>query len=165
MDIELFNFQVEFLFVLCYIEAKERLKMNKKDLQIDGLKNALATLKESWGIYQSDLDSTMKNIVADSCIQRYEYTTETSWKMMKRYLKLEYGKSDVELTINNIFRFMAGYGMIPNWENWKNYYAHRNDTSHEYNPEKARELLETIPGFIVDVEYLIASLEKALETE
>ena len=139
--------------------------MNKKDLQIDGLKNALATLKESWGIYQSDLDNTMKNIVADSCIQRYEYTTEPSWKMMKRYLKLEYGKSDVELTINNIFRFMAGYGMIPNWENWKNYYAHRNDTSHEYNPEKARELLETIPGFIVDVEYLIASLEKALETE
>ena len=107
----------------------------------------------------------MKNIVADSCIQRYEYTIETSWKMMKRYLKLEYGKSDVELTINNIFRFMAGYGMIPNWENWKNYYAHRNDTSYEYNPEKARELLETIPGFIVDVEYLIASLEKALETE
>lgn len=139
--------------------------MNKKDLNIDGLKNALATLKESWAIYQSDLDTTMRNIVADSCIQRYEYTIETSWKMMKRYLKLEYGKSDVELTINNIFRFMAGYGMISNWEKWKSYYAHRNDTSHEYNPEKARELLETIPSFIEDVEILITSLETVLEKE
>jgi len=139
--------------------------MNKKDLHIDGLKNALATLKESWAIYQSDLDKTMKNIVADSCIQRYEYTMETSWKIMKRFLKLEYGKSDVELTINNIFRFMAGYEMITDWENWRNYYAHRNDTSHEYNPEKARELLESIPCFIKDVEYLIFSFEKVLETK
>lgn len=139
--------------------------MNKKDLNIDGLKKAYTTLKESWTIYQSDLDTTMKNIVADSCIQQYEYTIETSWKIMKRYLKLEYGKSDVELTINNIFRFMAGYGMITNWENWKNYYAHRNDTSHEYNPEKARELLETIPSFIEDVEVLITSLKTALERE
>ena len=58
--------------------------MNKKDLNIDGLKKAYTTLKESWTIYQSDLDTTMKNIVADSCIQRYEYTIETSWKIMKR---------------------------------------------------------------------------------
>lgn len=136
--------------------------MNKSDLNIDGLKNALATLKESWTVYQTELNVTMQNIVADSCIQRYEYTVETSWKTMKRYLKLEYGKSDVELTVNNIFRFMAGYGMIENWENWKCYYAHRNDTSHEYNPEKARELLETIPAFIKDVEFLVSSLEKVL---
>lgn len=139
--------------------------MNRKDLNIDVLKNALSTLRESWQVYQSDLDNTMKNIVADSCIQRYKYTTETAWKLMKRYLKLEYGKSDVELTINNIFRFMAGYGMISDWENWKNYYAHRNDTSHEYNPQKARELLDAIPSFITDVERLIIAFEKALETE
>lgn len=139
--------------------------MDQKDLNIDGLKNALTTLQESWEIYQSDLNEKMKNIVADSCIQRYEYTVETSWKIMKRYLKLEYGKSDIELTVNNIFRFMAGYGLIPNWESWKNYYMHRNDTSHEYNPQKARELLENIPYFIKDVKILIASLDKALETE
>lgn len=139
--------------------------MDKKDLNIDGLKNALTTLQESWEIYQSDLNEKMKKIVADSCIQRYEYTVETSWKTMKRYLKLEYGKSDIELTVNNIFRFMAGYGLIPNWQSWKNYYAHRNDTSHEYNPQKARELLETIPYFIKDVKILIDSLERTLETE
>ncbi len=137
--------------------------MNKKDLNIDGLKNALATLQESWQVYQSDLDDKMRNIVADSCIQRYEYTVETSWKIMKRYLKLEYGKSDLELTVNNIFRFMVGYNMIENWENWKNYYVHRNDISHEYNPQKARELLEIIPSFIKDVKILITSLENVLE--
>lgn len=137
--------------------------MNKKELDVTVLENALATLKESMRIYQTDLDETMRKIVADSCIQRYEYTVEISWKMMKRFLKKEYGKSDTELTVNNIFRFMAGYGLIENWESWKSYWAHRNDTSHEYNPEKARELILIIPDFISDVEYLLDSFKRVLE--
>ena len=52
--------------------------------------------------------------------------------------------------------------MIPNWENWKLYYAKRNDTSHEYNIEKARELLRIIPQFIADVQFLINNFDKAL---
>ena len=57
---------------------------------------------------------------------------------------------------------MAGYDMIENWENWKLYYAKRNDTSHEYNIEKARELLKIIPQFIADTEFLVNSFDKAV---
>ena len=79
---------------------------------------------------------------------------------MRRYLKIEYAKDDKELTVNNIFRFMAGYGMVENWEKWKTYYARRNDTSHEYNIEKARDLLPEIPAFIQDVRYLVNAFDK-----
>lgn len=60
---------------------------------------------------------------------------------MKKYLKLVYGKSDEELTVNNIFRLMSGYNMIGDWENWKEYYLKRNETAHEYNIEKSRSVL------------------------
>ena len=81
---------------------------------------------------------------------------------MLRYLKLAYAKDDKELTVNNIFRFMNSYGMIQNWESWKEYYAKRNDTSHEYNLNKARDLLPILPQFIEDVRFLVNSFDKAV---
>lgn len=137
--------------------------MNKTEFNIAGLVNALQTLRESWGVYeQKQNDASIASIVADSCVKRFEYTMETALKLMRRYLKLEYAKEDKELTVNNIFRFMSGYGMVKNWESWKEYYARRNDTSHEYNIEKARELLPILPSFMEDVEFLIVSFSKVV---
>ena len=90
-------------------------------------------------------DESITDMLEDSCVKRFEYTLETSWKLMKRILKKIYGKQEQELTVNNIFRFMQGYGFIKNWESWKDYYAKHNNTSHEYNLEKSRELLKIIP--------------------
>ncbi|MDY4885102.1 MAG: nucleotidyltransferase substrate binding protein [Alphaproteobacteria bacterium] len=137
--------------------------MNKSEFDINILRNAIATLQESWQVYtREQSDALMAGIVADSCVTRFEYTLETSLKLMRRYLKLEYAKDDKELTVNNIFRLMQGYTMIPDWENWKNYYAQRNNTSHEYNIEKARDLLPVLPTFINDVNFLIASFDRVL---
>lgn len=124
------------------------------------LENALESLKKSVQKLNENSDKTIQDIIEDSCVKRFEYTLETSWKLMKRILKKIYGKNEQELTINNIFRFMKVYGFITNWENWKNYYAGRNDTSHEYNLEKSRELLKIIPDFITDTEFFINKLKK-----
>ncbi len=135
--------------------------MNTAEFNIYALENTLNTLQESWTAYiNNQNEKSISNIIADSCVKRFEYTMETALKLMRRYLKLEYAKDDKELTVNNIFRFMAGYGMIKNWENWKEYYAKRNDTSHEYNIEKARNLLPIIPQFIQDTSYLIGSFNQ-----
>ena len=137
--------------------------MDKTKFNIDILRKALSILKECWNVYeQKQNDSSISAIVADSCVKRFEYTMETSLKLMRRYLKLEYAKNDKELTVNNIFRFMAGYNMIENWEDWKNYYTKRNDTSHEYNIEKAIDLLPIVPKFINDVTFLINSFDKVV---
>ncbi|MBQ8869779.1 MAG: nucleotidyltransferase substrate binding protein, partial [Alphaproteobacteria bacterium] len=129
--------------------------MDNKEFNIDNLKNALTTLKNCWEVYNQQQDNVIfADIVADSCVKRFEYTMETALKLMRKYLKLFYAKNDNELTVNNIFRFMAGYDMVMNWENWKQYYAKRNDTSHEYNIVKARELLNIMPEFIAETEFL-----------
>ena len=134
--------------------------VKKADLNINCLKDALKTLKECWDIKEKNQDEKLFDIIADSCVKRFEYTIETAWKIMKKYLKLEYGKEDKELTINNIFRFMAGYEMIESWERWKEYYAQRNNSAHEYNIKKSREILKFIPEFIKDTDILIKNLEK-----
>lgn len=139
----------------------ERSFMKETEFDIGGLKKSLSTLQEAWDIYNTSLTKAMKTIVADSCIQRYEYTLETSWKIMKKYLKLAYGKTDTELTMNNIFRFMAGYGFISDWERWKYYYLYRNDTTHEYSVKKSQTVLKIIPDFIQDVQELITALDNA----
>lgn len=131
------------------------------EFKTEVLEKSLQTLREAWTAYQNNKDETLSSIIADSCIQRYEYTLKTSWKLMKKYLKLVYGKSDEELTVNNIFRLMSGYNMIGDWENWKEYYLKRNETAHEYNIEKSRSVLTVIPRFINDVEILAASFNKA----
>ncbi len=136
--------------------------MKTKDLNVDALANALTTLKELENV-SLEKDGIKKDILMDSAIQRFEYTIEIAWKIMKKYLKLEYGKTDTELTVNNIFRLMQGYKMISNWENWREYYEHRNNTVHEYNIEKSREVVKIIPRFIGDTEELLSNLKKQLK--
>lgn len=140
--------------------------MDLQELNLDSLKSALIRLKDSWKVYaQKKDDPLLSDIIADSCVKRFEYSMETSLKLMRKYLKLAYAKEDKELTVNNIFRFMEGYELIQDWEKWKYYYAKRNDTSYEYNIEKARELLGIIPKFIEDLDFLLHNLEQALSDE
>ena len=123
---------------------------------------ALESLKKSMQKLSENKDDSIRDLIEDSCVKRFEYTLETSWKLMKRVLKKVYGKNEQELTVNNIFRFMQGYGFIENWENWKDYYAKRADTSHEYNIEKSRELIKIIPQFIADADFFINKLQREL---
>lgn len=137
--------------------------MNNEDFNITVLRNYFDALRDCWNVYeQKKNDVSIADIIADSCVKRFEYTMETALKLMRKYLKLVYAKDDKELTVNNIFRLMNGYDMIANWERWKLYYAKRNDTSHEYNIKKARELLKILPDFIADIEFLIKSFDKAM---
>lgn len=131
-------------------------------IDIGSLRKAFATLKEVYSVYvEKEYDEKYSDYILDSCVQRFEYTFETAWKTMKRYLKLYYSKQDAELSMNNIFRYMENYGLAKNWENWKNYYKERNNTSHEYDIEKSRELIKIIPDFIEDVEYFIKKFDEA----
>ena len=124
------------------------------------LEEVYKTLNKCYFDFQSNQNSVLIEYIEDSCVKRFEYTLETAWKLMKKILAKKYCKTQEELTINNIFRFMQGYGYAENWENWKKYYELRNNTAHEYNLIKSRELMKIIPDFIVDVEFLINKLSE-----
>lgn len=136
--------------------------MKKSELDLTNLKNSLKTLSECYQDYVNQSDIKIKSYIKDSCIKRFEYTYETAKKIMNKFLKKEYDKSEKELSINNIFREMYGLDLINNFENWVDYREKRNFTSHEYNDSKTYIILDLIPQFIKDVEYLIISLEGVL---
>ena len=123
------------------------------------MENAYITLKTCYEDYVQNQNSQFIDYISDSCVKRFEYTLETAWKLQKKILQKKYAKPDVELTINNIFRYMEGYGFIKSWEVWRDYYKKRNDTAHEYSIVKSRKLLDIIPDFIEDVEYFINKLK------
>ena len=133
---------------------------NKLDLT--NIKNAIATLEEAINYYNTDVEQPIKNMYADSCIQRFEYTYELSWKIMKKYLKLFFNKTEQELTVKNIFRYMQGYGLIKDWTKWVEYNDARNNTSHEYNLNKAQFVLTVLQSFLEDVKSFVACLESAI---
>ena len=136
--------------------------MTNTRLDIINLKNCIDSLKECINAYNENTNEQMRGFIEDSCVKRFEFTVETSWKTMKKYLKEVYGKDDKELTMNNIFRYMEGYGFINSWEAWREYYDRRNDTSHEYNQEKAKNILNTMGDLLKDATFLYSELDKEL---
>lgn len=137
--------------------------MKKSELNLDILKNSFNTLKECFGDYSAQDDEKLKTYIKDSCIKRFEYTYESAKKIMNKFLKKEYDKTEKDLAINNIFREMYALGFIESFENWALYREKRNTTSHEYNLEKTYSIMEIVPQFIKDTEFLINKLEAALE--
>ena len=103
------------------------------EVSIKNLVSAAQTLKTSMQKLEEHKHCDFADMLEASCIKRFEYTLEIARKTMKRVLKNIYGKSEEELTVNNVFRFMQGYKFIPNWENWRVYYEKRNNTALEYN--------------------------------
>lgn len=136
--------------------------MKKSELDLTNLKNSLDTLKECYSDYSKQPDKKMQIYIKDSCIKRFEYTYETAKKIMNKFLKKEYDKTEKDLTINNIFREMFGLGLIENFENWVNYREKRNITSHEYDITKTYPIIDIIPDFIIDTDILLKNLEKIL---
>lgn len=137
--------------------------MENSKIDISNLKNCITALEECINAYKTNTNEQMRGFIEDSCVKRFEFTVETSWKTMKKYLKEVYGKDDKELTMNNIFRLMEGYGFIKSWETWREYYDRRNDTSHEYNREKAIKIIDTMSNLLQDAEFLYNELEKELK--
>ncbi len=136
--------------------------MKKSELDLKNLKSSLTALEECYCDYSSQTDLKMQTYIKDSCIKHFEYTYETAKKIMNKFLKKEYDKTEKDLTINNIFREMFGLGLIENFENWVNYREKRNITSHEYDITKTYQIIDIIPSFIADAQFLVNSLEKVL---
>ena len=129
-------------------------------IETKNLEHSYLTLKTCYEDYLTNQESPLLEYIADSCVKRFEYTLETSWKLAKKIFIQKYGKTEEELTMNNIFRFMQGYGYSENWERWRDYYQKRNNAAHEYSLDKSRKLLELVPQFIEDIEFFIAKLKK-----
>lgn len=101
------------------------------------------------------------DIVRDATIQRFEYTFELSWKLLKRYIESEHNV--IESSIKNILRESGKLGLIDNVEDWFCYLDARNSTSHTYNETTAEEVFDVAKKFEKSAQFLKSRLEALLE--
>lgn len=104
--------------------------------------------------------------VHDACIKRFEYCYELSKKILIRHLK-NMGEDDVDnMVLEDVIRLGAKKGLLlHSWDVWNDYRNSRNSTSHGYDENMAKEILEQIPAFLVELEYLCEKLVDFYETK
>lgn len=103
-------------------------------------------------------------IVRDSAIQRFEYTYELAFKMLKRYLEMS-ATTPAEIdgkTFKEIVRLAAEQGLIDNPEAWFVYRQARNETSHGYDEKKAVVVYNHIAPFAKAARILFTNLSQRL---
>jgi len=85
----------------------------------------------------------------DACIQRFEFTFELAWKMLKRRLELDLpGAQEVDsMSYRALIRVGAEQGLIESVPDWFVYRDKRNLTAHTYDAAKANEVFTVLPGF------------------
>jgi len=100
--------------------------------------------------------------IRDSVIQRFEYSYELSWRMIKRQLQLDLATpaSIDAMSFKDMIREAAERGLIQNPEAWFEYRRQRNITSHAYDELKALSVYETALVFIHDANALLNELQQ-----
>jgi nucleotidyltransferase substrate binding protein (TIGR01987 family) len=96
----------------------------------------------------------------DACIQRFEFTFELAWKMLKRRLEMDLpNAAEVDaMSFRALIRAGAEHGLIGDVAAWFVYRDRRNITSHAYDAAKAAEVAAVLPGFARDARDLLDRL-------
>jgi nucleotidyltransferase substrate binding protein (TIGR01987 family) len=100
--------------------------------------------------------------VRDSVIQRFEYSYELSWKMLKRQLEIDLPTpSSIDaMSFKEMIREAAERHLIDKPEAWFEYRRQRNITSHAYDENKAIHVYESALIFIQDAKILLQNLKQ-----
>ena len=109
------------------------------------LDQAVQKIQEEYPIKEDgtiEEDSFLDDIIKEGLIQRFEYTHELAWNVLKDFLE--------NAGNNNIFgskdatREAFAAGLISNGEVWMDMIKSRNKTSHIYNKETADDIFMKI---------------------
>ena len=111
------------------------------------LKSLSEVLRKKWTV-----------LVQDATIQRFEYTFELSWKVLKRYFKLN-NNLDI-FNVKDIFREAGKQELIDHVEKWFEYLEARNLTSHTYDEKIAGKVYASAKDFEKDANLLLSRLKK-----
>lgn len=106
-------------------------------------RKALAKLRQAVELVpkQQELSEEIDELLKEGLIQRFEYTHELSWKVMKDYAEYQ-GYTDIHGSRDAIRKALE-MGIIED-KQWMNTIIDRNLTSHNYNDEVSAEIYEEI---------------------
>lgn len=118
------------------------------ELDISNLIKAANRFNEIMQIKEDD-------IVRDAAIQRFEFTYELIWKVLRKVL-LKRGLEGNSPKV--VFRLAAKDDIIDQVETWFEFVEFRNQTVHVYNPIIAKEIYQNLPRFQTLTNNLIKKL-------
>ncbi|WP_215222651.1 nucleotidyltransferase substrate binding protein [Echinicola shivajiensis] len=109
------------------------------------LEQAVDYIKENYyqdGEYDELLFEKGEDIVKEGLIQRFEYTHELAWNVMKDFLR-ERGNIEIYGS-RDATREAFSTGLITEGKVWMEMIQSRNKTSHTYNEDTAQEIFSKI---------------------
>jgi nucleotidyltransferase substrate binding protein (TIGR01987 family) len=87
---------------------------------------------------EEDFSNQLSELEVEGLIQRFEYTHELAWKVMKDYLEYQ-GSTDIGGS-RDATREAFKIGLIEDGEIWMDMIKSRNLTTHTYNEDTAEEI-------------------------
>lgn len=128
-------------------------------LDLSSLRDALASLHRALDRWKAA--NFQDEELRDACIQRFEYTFELCWKMLKRRLELDLAdaRSVDGMSFRDLMRSGGEYGLVRDVDAWMVFRDKRNITAHTYNAAKAADVAAVIPGFAQHAQELLSQLQ------
>lgn len=105
------------------------------------LEQAVVKVKEDYALDENgkiDEDDFLDDIIKEGVIQRFEYTHELAWNVIKDFLE-NAGNTNI-FGSRDATREAFAAGLIKNGDVWMDMIKSRNKTSHTYNEETADEI-------------------------
>lgn len=127
--------------------------------KIEQLEKAFENLKIIIEAYEKEKDKIIKDGLRDSIIQRFEFVTELSWKLMKKYL-------DENLVLEvysprSVIKESYKQDLIENGELWLDILEDRNLTSHTYDENTANRIKDNIVNkYVLEFEKFIKKIKE-----
>ncbi len=131
-------------------------------INIDPLSKAVQRLEEGLHRYLQDVSDIQ---IRDGLVQRFEFTYELSYKMLKRYLELTSANPAAfdQMAFADLVRSANEQGLLSReWSVWKNFREMRGSTSHAYDETIAMKVVGGIPDFLREAKFLLAQLQKRI---
>jgi len=134
-------------------------------LYLQSLEKAIESLEKAVQIAQDEaftgkLDASQQELMESGVIQRFEFTFELAWKMIQRWIRMNLSPESADTrTKKDLFRVAAQQGLIADPEQWFQYHAARNVSSHTYDEDLAESVYKTAIRFTADVRSLLNELK------
>lgn len=117
--------------------------------KIKQLEKVIESLKVIINAYDNEMDGVVKDGLRDSIIQRFEFCTELSWKLMKRYF--DENKLNEVFSPRSIVKEAYKQRLIEDGEIWLDILDDRNLTSHTYDENTANRIRDNVINIYVDI--------------
>lgn len=128
-------------------------------VDISLLERALRRLKEGLASYDQSANDELHR---DGLIQRFEFTFELAHAVLRRHLEAASSGGDAvdRMSFPALIRAASEQGLMLNgWDVWEGFRTARNKTSHTYDEAMARAVVEILPSFVLEVEFMVMTMK------